>query len=180
MSESDPSEIIESYTKGFEDLGPDLKFGILLKLIDSLSERLSWDEYFMLIAQAVKNRSSCERLKVGCVITRNNRSLCTGYNGHVPGAPHNSKVIDGHEQLTIHAEVNAVCNAANNGISLNNSKAYVTHYPCINCAKSLIAAGISEIVYLEDYNNNPINKELFLSKGVKVNKMKYSNSELFS
>ena len=152
-------------------------FETLIKIIDSIERRLSWDEYFMLLAIVIKNRSSCERLKVGCVITKNNRSLCTGYNGHIPGAPHVSRVIDNHEQMTIHAEVNAICNAASEGCcKLNDSKAYVTHYPCINCAKALIAAGVSEIVYLHDYHNNPLENELFLSKGVKVNKMNFNLS----
>jgi dCMP deaminase len=70
--------------------------------------------------------------------------------------------------MTIHAEVNAICHAAKDGISLSESKAYVTHYPCINCAKSLIASGINEVVYLTNYKTDPIATELFLLKGIKI------------
>lgn len=165
MADSDPmNNMIES----FKTISDDSKVPTLLMLLNEVTHRVSWDEYFILIASFIKKRSSCDRLQVGCVITKDNRVLCTGYNGHVPGAPHTSKVVDNHEQMTIHAEVNAICHAAKDGISLSNSKAYVTHYPCINCAKSLIAAGINEVVYLTDYKTDPIATELFLLKGIKI------------
>jgi dCMP deaminase len=162
--------IVDNYTK----LPDAKKIPAFFSMLDSIEERLSWDEYFMLISWVVKQRSSCDRLNVGCVITKNNRVLCTGYNGHIPGAPHTSKVVNGHEQMTIHAEINAICHAANDGIRLNKSKVYVTHYPCINCAKSLIAAGVEEVSYLCDYKNDPIVAELFLSKGITVNKIPFN------
>ena len=155
----------------FKNIPNQSKVSMLLSMIDEVTDRVSWDEYFSLMVSVIKKRSSCDRLQVGCVITKDNRVLCTGYNGHVPGAPHTSQVVDNHEQMTIHAEINAICHAAKDGISLSGSKAYVTHYPCINCAKSLIASGINEVVYLLDYKNNPIVIDLFISKGVKVNKM---------
>jgi len=165
MTDLDP---IKATQNSFKNIPNDAKVSTLLMLLDDMTDRVSWDEYFILIASFIKKRSSCDRLQVGCVITKNNRVLCTGYNGHVPGAPHTSKVVDNHEQMTIHAEVNAICHAAKDGISLANSKAYVTHHPCINCAKSLIAAGINEVVYLMDYKTDPIATELFLLKGIKI------------
>lgn len=168
MTEIDKINAIQDI---YKDLNNNNKIITIANMINMLNERLSWDQYFMLIALTAKSRSSCDRLHVGCVITRNNRVLCTGYNGHIPGAPHKSIIVDNHEQMTIHAEVNAICHAADEGIKLHNSKAYITHFPCINCTKNLIASGISEVVYLEDYKNNPICMDLFMSKGVKVNKI---------
>ena len=99
-----------------------------------------WDEYFMATAVLIASRSNCERLHVGCVIVtggeRKNRLVAAGYNGFLPGTPHVSRVRDGHEQATVHAEQNAVADAARRGSSVEGCVAYVTHYPCINCAKS--------------------------------------------
>jgi dCMP deaminase len=101
--------------------------------------RPSWDEYFMATAVLMSTRSPCERLHVGCVIVsggdRRNRLVAAGYNGFLPGTPHASRVRDGHEQATVHAEQNAVADAARRGSAVEGCVAYVTHFPCINCAK---------------------------------------------
>ena len=94
------------------------------------------------------------------MLVKNRRILATGYNGFLPGVPHQSVVRDNHEQGTVHAEQNAITFAAKNGIELQDSVAYITHYPCINCAKLLISAGISHVYYLHDYKNDPL-VELF-------------------
>lgn len=143
----------------------------IIDKLNNFNDRLSWNQYFGMIVTVTKLRSSCKRLKVGCLIVKENRIISSGYNGNIPGAPHKSLVKDGHEQLTIHAEINAICHAAKNGINLNNSIAYITHFPCVNCAKSLISSGIKEIIYLEDYKNSEIAKELLISGGIKVNKL---------
>ena len=101
-------------------------------------------------------RSSCVRLHVGCVLVKDNRIISTGYNGHLPNTPHTSIVRDGHEQMTVHAESNAITDAAKRGVSVENSTAYVTHMPCLNCLKILVASGINEIVYAEDYHNDEL------------------------
>lgn len=145
----------------------------MMFMIDRIERRLLWDEYFCMLAMVAKQRSSCERLKVGCVVVKNNTVLSTGYNGHVAGAPHTSKVVDGHEQMTIHAETNAVCSAARNGVSIEGAKLYVTHFPCVNCAKVLLGSGVTEIIYINDYKNSDIVYELFRSKGVRINKMDF-------
>lgn len=124
------------------------------------NQPLDWHHYFACICLLVSTRSSCHRLHVGCVLVKNRRILATGYNGFLPGVPHQSVVRDNHEQGTVHAEQNAITFAAKNGIELQDSVAYITHYPCINCAKLLISAGISHIYYLHDYKNDPL-VELF-------------------
>ena len=123
----------------------------LSNLIDEENKRLDWDNYFMSISLLASNRSPCQRLKVGCVLVRDNIILSTGYNGFLAGEPHKSIVINDHEQATIHAEQNSICHAAKNGVNINNSTAYITHYPCINCFKSLHSSGINKIIYLNDY-----------------------------
>ena len=148
-----------------------MSFNELLKSVNNFNKRLTWEQYFSLIVNVTKLRSSCDRLKVGCIIIRDNRILTTGYNGHIPGSPHNSYIENNHEQLTIHAEVNAVSYASKNGININNSVAYITHYPCPNCTKALISSGIKEIYYLNDYNNSKISQMLLQSAGIKVNKI---------
>ena len=89
-----------------------------------------------------------------------------GYNGFLPGAPHISRIENDHEQSTVHAEQNAISDAARRGIPLSGSIAYVTHFPCIVCAKLLVAAGISEIKFHFDYNNNPMVGEIFKENGI--------------
>nr|QFG74404.1 MAG: cytidine and deoxycytidylate deaminase zinc-binding region protein [Megaviridae environmental sample] len=121
--------------------------------------RLSWDEYFLGVCKLISQRSSCERLNVGCVLVKDNRILSTGYNGFISGAKHISIVKNNHEQCTVHAENNAIADCARRGVSTNGSTAYITHYPCINCFKLLVSSGIKEIKYLEDYKNDEtINK----------------------
>jgi dCMP deaminase len=138
---------------------------------DNLQERLEWDEYFMSIAALASCRSPCKRLNVGSVIVKNNRMVSMGYNGYIPGAPHVSRVVENHEQSIIHSEINAIADCARRGVSLEGSKIYVTHYPCINCFRSIAACGIKEVVYLEDYNNNEIVKELAADSDIKISKL---------
>lgn len=153
-----------------------------LNLIDTivdvakdLEARPSWDEYFMATAFLIATRSACQRLNVGCVIvskgTHKNRIIAAGYNGFLPGAPHISRVDNDHEQSTVHAEQNAISDAARRGVSLSGSTAYITHFPCIVCAKLLVAAGINEIKFHFDYNNNPMVEEIFKENEIKCIKL---------
>jgi dCMP deaminase len=136
----------------------------------SWTERPSWDTYFMATALLMASRSSCERLRVGCVMvssgSQKNRIIAAGYNGFLPGAPHKSRVRDGHEQATVHAEQNAICDAARRGVSLEGATAYITHFPCINCAKIIAAAGISCVKYHSDYRNDELVKEILAESKV--------------
>jgi len=139
---------------------------------DGVRERPSWDEYFMATALLMATRSACGRLRVGCVLVSGgdqcNRIIAAGYNGFLPGAPHTSEVRDGHEQATVHAEQNAIADAARRGTSVEGATAYITHFPCINCAKILASAGLRLIKYREDYRNDPLVPGLLRGAGVEI------------
>ena len=116
--------------------------------------RPEWDEYFKEIVTITAKRSSCTRLNVGCLLVKDNRIISQGYNGHLPGLPHDSIMENGHEIATIHAEQNALVDCAKRGASCDECTAYITHYPCLNCTKLLLAGGINKIRYIDDYHNN--------------------------
>lgn len=141
-------------------------------LVQGRTRRPSWDTYFMSTALLISLRSSCERLLVGCVLVsggaHRNRIIAAGYNGHLPGAPHDSHIREGHEQATVHAEQNAIADAARRGISVQGATAYTSHFPCINCAKILASAGIAEVRYHWDYRNDPLVAELFAQVGIPI------------
>ncbi len=122
--------------------------------------RTSWDEYFMNIARVVASRSTCERKFVGAVIVRDRTILSTGYNGSIRGMPHCTDVghmmEDNHCVATIHAEVNAILQAAKNGVRIDEAAVYVTASPCWNCFKAIANAGIRRIVYGEFYRDERI------------------------
>ena len=120
--------------------------------------RLSWDKYFKEIVLVTKNRSPCKRLQVGCLLVKDNRIISQGYNGFLPGCPHKSILRDNHEMATVHAEQNAISDCAKRGVSCNESIAYITHYPCIHCCRLLLASGIKEIKYIDDYKNDELVK----------------------
>ncbi len=157
-------------TKGQPEKLPDR-----LEAVVAGAGRPSWDDYFMATALLLSSRSSCERLHVGCLMVSSgphpNRIVAAGYNGFLPGAPHDSKIRDGHEQATVHAEQNAVADAAKRGITLQGAVCYVTHFPCVNCAKILASAGIAEIRYRHDYRNDPLVAELLAQSGIAVRKL---------
>ena len=118
--------------------------------------RPSWDEYFMRIAHEVATRSTCPRLAVGAVIVRDKRILTTGYNGSPSGMPHCDdvgcliRIVDGREscQRTLHAEQNAIIQAAYHGVSVTGASIYCTHQPCLMCVKMIMNAGIEEVHYV--------------------------------
>ncbi|MCE2485879.1 MAG: dCMP deaminase family protein [Desulfurellaceae bacterium] len=129
-----------------------------------MSERLSWDHYFLNITRQVAERSTCSRAKVGAVIVRERSILASGYNGAPSGLPHctevgcliyESRTPDGRVEencyRTIHAEINAIAQAAKNGVSIRDADMYVTHTPCIHCLKVLINTGIRRVFYDRAY-----------------------------
>ena len=134
-------------------------------------ERPTWNEYFKEIVLATAKRSPCERLKVGCLLVYDNRIISQGYNGFLPGCPHESIVRDNHEQATVHAEQNAICDCAKRGVSCNGATAYVTHYPCLICTRLLLAAGISKIYYVHDYKKDDLVEEFTNQKNVQIIKI---------
>lgn len=119
-------------------------------------KRPTWDEYFSKIVLATRERSPCERLQVGCLLVKENRIISQGYNGYLPGCPHISIVRDDHEQGILHAEQNAIVDSAKRGSSCKGCTAYITHYPCIICARLLFACEIKEIKYLMDYKKDEL------------------------
>jgi dCMP deaminase len=141
------------------------------------AERPSWDDYFMTIAQEVATRSTCLRRHCGAVIVKDRRMLATGYNGTPKGLRHCEEVGCLREQLGIasgshhelcrgiHAEQNAVVQAALYGVAIGGSTIYTTHQPCVQCAKILINAGIVEIVYGDAYPD-ALAEEMLAESGV--------------
>ena len=134
-------------------------------------ERISWDEYFSKIVMTTSERSPCERLQVGCLLVNENRIVSQGYNGFLPGCPHESIVRDNHEQATLHAEQNALMDCAKRGVSCNGCTAYITHYPCIICTRLLLAGGIKKIKYVNDYKNDELVKKFTEQCNVCVEKL---------
>ena len=125
-----------------------------------LMQRVSWDQYFMNIAAVVASRSTCPRKFVGSVIVRDRTILSTGYNGSIRGMPHCSEeghmMENDHCVATIHAEANAIIQAAKNGVMIDGGACYVTASPCWNCFKQLANAGIRRIVFGEFYRDERI------------------------
>ena len=134
-------------------------------------ERLSWDEYFSKIVRVTSERSPCKRLQVGCLLVKENRIISQGYNGFLPGCPHESILRDNHEQATLHAEQNALMDCAKRGVSCKGATAYITHYPCIICARLLLAAEIKKIKYIDDYKNDELVSVFSEQCGVSILKL---------
>jgi len=126
----------------------------------------------MKIAYAVSERSTCDRAFVGCVLVLDKRILTTGFNGSPAGLDHCDEaghlMVDGHCVRTIHAETNAIIQAALHGVSTRGCTCYVTHFPCINCTKVLINAGISRLVYSADYRTDPVARDFLKLAKIEV------------
>lgn len=132
-------------------------------MTNPLPQRPSWDEYFMTITEQVASRTTCLRRAVGAVIVKDNRILTTGYNGTPVGMAHCGEVGCMREKMSVpsgerqeicrglHAEQNAIIQAARYGIDIRGSRIYINTQPCVTCAKMLINAGISEVVYKNPY-----------------------------
>lgn len=144
--------------------------------------RPNWDEYFIGITKLVAQRSTCLRRKVGAIIVKEKRILTTGYNGAPTGLKHCVEVGCIRQQMNVpsgqrhelcrglHAEQNAIIQAAVAGVSIKGSTLYCTTFPCSVCAKMLINAQIKEIIYISDYMDQ-LSKELFDESGIKVRKI---------
>ena len=136
----------------------------------TINYRSKWDEYFMGLTHLFSIRSPSKRLKVGAVIVKNKRIISSGYNGFPSNTPHVSIMRDTHEQNTIHAEQNAIADAACRGVSIKDATIYITHYPCINCTKFIIASGIKNIIYSDDYRNDELVSELLKLSNINIKK----------
>lgn len=126
--------------------------------MEQVRSRPSWDEYFMMMAKdVVASRATCPRRQVGAVLVRDKRIITTGYNGSPSGMPHctdvGCRLHEGHCIRAIHAEQNAIVQAALYGVSTKGATCYVTAAPCVTCANLLVAAGVVRVVYGEEYTN---------------------------
>lgn len=148
-----------------------------------MSERPSWHQYFMTITRQVAERSTCNRAKVGAVIVRDKNILATGYNGAPAGMPHcidvgcliyQSKTPNGDTEencfRTIHAEMNAIAQAAKNGATIKDASIYITHTPCIHCLKVLVNTGIKNIYYEIPYKLHTL-EEILRTTQVQLEKV---------
>jgi len=146
--------------------------------------RPSWDEYFLGIAREVAKRATCDRGRSGCVVVRDKRILTTGYVGSPTGMPHCDDVghmfrdvihpdgsITKHCVRTIHAEQNAICQAARFGIALEGATLYCKMEPCFTCAKMIINAGIKRVVCEKRYHDGKDTRDLFREAGIKLDVM---------
>ena len=115
-----------------------------------MSKRPDWDEYFLKLAMLASERATCPRMHCGCVLVKDKRVVSTGYNGSIPGDEHCEEVgcliVDNHCVRTVHAEMNAIVQAAKRGHPIDGATAYVTNMPCTSCAKAMITAGIKRVV----------------------------------
>lgn len=139
-------------------------------------KRIPWNQYFMLQAVLLSLRSTCERLLVGAILVRDKRVIAGGYNGAVSGDDHcidvGCYVVDGHCLRTIHAEMNAVLQCSKFGIPTDGAEIYVTDFPCLQCTKSLLQAGIKKIYYMRNYHNDDYAIRLLKRKKVAVEQVK--------
>lgn len=139
-------------------------------------KRINWEQYFMFQAEIISLRATCERLKVGAVIVRENRIISSGYNGSVSDGTHciddGCKLVDNHCVRTVYAEANAILQCAKFGVPTQNTTLYVTHFPCLICTKQIIQAGIKKVYYKEDYRNDAIAVELFNEAQIEMTKVK--------
>ena len=154
-------------------------FSSLEKGGSMMAERPDWDEYFMEIAKVVSKRSTCLRRSVGAVIVKNKQIVATGYNGTPKDLPHCAETGCLREQLKvpsgkmhelcrgIHAEQNAVVQAAYHGVSVNGGTVYCTHQPCVVCTKILINAGIKRIVYANPYPDK-LAEDMMQASGMQI------------
>ncbi len=138
-----------------------------------MAKRPDWDEYFLKLAMLASERATCPRMHCGCILVKDKNVIATGYNGSIPGDDHcedvGCLVVDNHCMRTVHAEMNALVQAAKRGNAVDGATAYVTNMPCTTCAKALIAAGIKRVVVFSDFHDT-LATDFFKKAGVKIEK----------
>ena len=144
------------------------------------SQRIPWDQYFMAQSLLLSLRSTCTRLSVGATIVRDKRIIAGGYNGSVTDDVHciddGCYLVDNHCVRTIHAEMNAILQCAKFGVETDGAEIYVTHFPCLQCTKMILQAGIKKIHYMEDYRNDDYAINLIKQAGATVHKVSVSKN----
>ncbi len=144
-------------------------------------KRVSWDDYFVEIMHTVAKRATCDRGRSGCVIVRDRQIVCSGYVGSPPGLPHCDDAghlmrevineeggVSQHCVRTIHAEQNAICQAAKHGVSLKGATLYCKMEPCRVCSMMIISVGIERVVALRKYHAAGESREMFRAAGVRL------------
>ncbi len=138
-----------------------------------MNKRPDWDEYFLKLAMLASERATCPRMHCGCVLVRDKNVIATGYNGSIPGDDHCEDVgcllVDNHCVRTVHAEMNALVQAARRGHAVEGAIAYVTNMPCTTCAKAFVTAGIRRVVVFSDYHDT-LATQFFAKAGIKIDK----------
>ena len=146
-----------------------------------MSKRPDWDEYFLKLAMLASERATCPRMHCGCVLVKDKRVVSTGYNGSIPGDEHCEEVgclvVDNHCVRTVHAEMNAIVQAAKRGHPIDGATAYVTNMPCTSCAKAMITAGIKRVVVFSDYHDT-LATQFFAKAGVTIDKHSMPATEI--
>lgn len=150
--------------------------------------RPSWDDYFMEVADAISKRATCDRGRSGCVIAKDRQILVTGYVGSPQGFPHCDDVghqfkkmlhedgtVTQHCVRTVHAEQNAICQAAKRGIAISGATLYCRMTPCRTCAMLIINCGITRVVCERRYHAGPESEQMFEEAGVTL---EYKNDEI--
>ena len=149
--------------------------------MSAIATRPSWDEYFIGLVDEVARRATCDRGRSGCLMVKDKRIICTGYVGSPPGFQHCDEighlmrkvmdedgVVRSHCVRTIHAEQNAICQAARHGTSLEGGTCYCTMEPCRICAMLLVSVGIERVVAKRRYHAGGETRELFRHAGVEL------------
>ena len=142
-------------------------------------QRPSWDEYFMEVCEAISKRATCERGRSGCVIAKDKQILVTGYVGAPAGLPHCDEIghqfkktlhedgsVTNHCVRTVHAEQNAICQAAKLGIPINGATLYCRMTPCRTCAMLIINCGIKRVVCQRRYHDSEDSETMFAKAGI--------------
>ena len=146
-----------------------------------MGKRPDWDEYFLKLAMLASERSTCPRMHCGCVLVKDKNVIATGYNGSIPGDDHCDNVgcliVDNHCVRTVHAEMNALIQAAKRGHPVDGATAYVTNMACTTCAKALISAGVKRVVIFSDFHDT-LATEFFKKARVKVDKRPMPSTEI--
>jgi dCMP deaminase len=137
-------------------------------------KRPNWDEYFLKLAMLASERATCPRMHCGCVLVKDKNVISTGYNGSIPGDDHcedvGCMIVDNHCVRTVHAEMNALIQAARTGHGVEGATAYITNMPCTTCSKSLITAGVKRIVIFSDYHDT-LAEEFFAKAKVTIDRL---------
>jgi len=140
-------------------------------------ERISRHEMMMRMAWVTAMRGTCDRLRVGAIISRDGRAVATGYNGNVAGMAHCRHTSDAPCDTAVHAEANAIAMSAKHGVSTDGAVLYVTHETCYACARLIVNAGIKRVIFMKEYRRHD-GTELLRSAGVEVFRLSEEDESL--